>query len=100
LFNPGPTNVSETVRNALIQNDICHREKEFFEVILFINKTLVKILGVEKTHSAILFGSSGTGCNEAIINGIHGKILLLNNGKYSSRLGDIAKRYNIPLVVF
>lgn len=98
LFNPGPTNVSPVVRDALIQEDICHREKEFYDVLLNVNQAMVRILKVSDTHEAILFGSSGTGCNEAIINSIHGKILLLNNGKYSARLGDIAKRYNIPVV--
>ncbi len=100
LFNAGPTNVSAIVRKAFRDTDIFHREKEFSEILLFINKTLVNILSVQETHSAILFGSSGTGCNEAIISSIHGKILLLNNGKYSKRLGDIALQYNIPVIDF
>lgn len=98
LLSPGPTNVPEPVRKALLDINIFHREKEFSEILLFINETLVDILGVRETHSAILFGSSGTGCNEAIISSIHGKILLLNNGKYSQRLGEIADRYNIPVI--
>lgn len=99
LFNPGPTNVSEVVRQGLMVGDTCHRESEFFEALMFINQKLVEILEVKDTHSAVLFGCSGTGCNEAIINSINGKILLLNNGKYSERLGDIAKRYNIPTTI-
>ena len=31
LFNPGPTNVSNDVRDAIKTRDICHREPEFFE---------------------------------------------------------------------
>ena len=33
LFNPGPTNVSEPVRDSIKTHDICHREPEFFEVL-------------------------------------------------------------------
>lgn len=97
LFNPGPTNVSEKVRDAIKTEDICHREKEFTEVLLRINKNIVKILNGEGTHSAVLFVSSGTGCNEAICSSIHGKVLVINNGKYSDRICDILERYKVPI---
>ncbi len=97
LFNPGPTNVSEKVREAIKTEDICHREKEFFEVLLRVNNNIVKIFGGEGTHSAILFISSGTGCNEAICSSIHGKVLVINNGKYSDRICDILERYNVHI---
>lgn len=96
LFNPGPTNVSEAVRDALRTPDICHREPEFTEVLLRVNRTIVRLLHGEGTHSAVLFVASGTGCNEAIINSIHGKVLVVNNGKYSDRLCVIIERYQIP----
>jgi len=97
LFNPGPTNVSENVRNAIRTIDICHREKEFFEVLLRVNKNIVKVLNGESTHSAALFVASGTGCNEAICASIHGKVLVINNGKYSDRICDILEMFNIPM---
>ena len=97
LFNPGPTNVSENVRDAIKTKDICHREKEFFEVLLRVNKNIVKVLNGEGTHSAVLFVSSGTGCNEAICASIHGKVLVINNGKYSDRICDILERFKVPM---
>ena len=97
LFNPGPTNVSEDVRNAIRTKDICHREKEFFEVLLRVNKNLTKVLNGSETHSAVLFASSGTGANEAICASIHGKVLVINNGKYSDRICDILGIYKIPI---
>lgn len=96
LFNPGPTNVSEKVRAAIKTDDICHREPEFFEVLLRLSNNVVKIFNGEGTHSAVLFVSSGTGCNEAIINGIEGKVLIVNNGKYSDRIMEIISTYGIP----
>ncbi len=97
LFNPGPTNVSEKVREAIKTEDICHREPEFFEVLLRVNKNIVKILNGEGTHSAVLFVSSGTGANEAICSSIHGKVLVINNGKYSDRICNLLERYKIPI---
>ncbi len=97
LFNPGPTNVSEDVRDAIKTHDICHREKEFFEVLSRVNKNIIMVLNGEGTHSAVLFVSSGTGCNEAICASIHGKVLVINNGKYSDRICDILEAYKIPV---
>ena len=98
LFNPGPTNVSEDVRSALGARDICHREPEFVEVLLRIKKTILKIFNGDETHDAVLFVSSGTGCNEAICAGIHGKVLVVNNGKYSDRICDILETYSVQFV--
>ena len=97
LFNPGPTNVSEQVRDSIKTNDICHREKEFFEVLSRLNKNIIKVLNGGNTHSSVLFVSSGTGCNEAICASIHGKVLVINNGKYSDRICDILEKYKIPM---
>src|SRR3989344_3415153 len=95
LFNPGPTNVSEGVRRSIVTEDICHREPEFTEVLLRVNKNIIKMFNGEGTHSAVLFVSSGTGCNEAICASIYGKVLVVNNGKYSDRLCDILGKYGI-----
>src|SRR3989344_4020694 len=99
LMNPGPTNVSESVRNAIKTNDICHREIEFSEVLHDVRKNLLKVVGGRKTHTAIPFIASATGSNEAVISSIRGKILLINNGKYSERLMKITERYHIPMKV-
>ena len=99
LMNPGSTNVSESVRNAIKTNDICHREIEFSEVLHDVRKNLLKVVGGRKTHTAIPFIASATGSNEAVISSIRGKILLINNGKYSERLMKITERYHIPMKV-
>jgi 2-aminoethylphosphonate-pyruvate transaminase len=76
--------------------DMSHREAEFSELLQRVNHTLVEILGGKGTHSAVLFASSGTGATEAILSGIHGEALVLENGMYSARLADILDRYAIP----
>lgn len=97
LFNPGPTNVAFEVRKALSLEDMCHRELEFSKILKRVNQNIIRSLNLETKYSSILFGSSGTGCNEAIISSVDGKILLLENGKYSERLGAIADFYKIPI---
>lgn len=42
LLNPGPVNVSERVRRALLQPDICHRESEFSELLTDIRQKLLR----------------------------------------------------------
>ena len=99
FFNPGPTNVREEVRKVLKDvGDVCHREKEFRDVLNSVRRKILKVVNGEGTHTAVAFTSSATGCNEAIISSIHGKILLINNGKYAERLGKIAKRYGISVL--
>lgn len=95
LMNPGPTNVSESVRNAIKTRDICHREPEFSQVLQRVRENLLKIVKGEKTHTVIPFVASATGSNEAVISSIYGKVLLINNGKYSERLKEIARRYHV-----
>ncbi len=97
LLNPGPTNVADEVRRALLCPDHSHRDQDFREVLSRVRQRLVRLLDGDESHSAVLFASSGTGANEAILSAVHGKILLLENGRYSARLGDIADRYQIPL---
>ena len=98
LFNPGPTNVSKGVRNAIKTRDICHREKEFSEVLQKVRSRILKVVNGQRTHVAIAFVSSATGCNEAMLCGIHGKVLLINNGKYSERLKKIIQIHKIRFI--
>jgi 2-aminoethylphosphonate-pyruvate transaminase len=99
LFNPGPTNVSDDVWNAMNTGDLCHREPEFSEVFARSRKDLIALLGGEGTHEAVAFVSSGTGCNEAVLASTHGDLLIIENGKYSQRLIQIAKQFGMETEV-
>ena len=37
LLNPGPVNLSQKVREALSDKDVCHRELEFAILVQYIN---------------------------------------------------------------
>jgi 2-aminoethylphosphonate aminotransferase len=96
LFNPGPTNVHDDVRRALLAPDTCHREGEFTALLAALNEDLISVLGGQGTHVSIPFVSSGTGANEAILASIHGTLLVAVAGPYSERIVVIARRLGVP----
>ena len=100
LFNPGPTNISDYVRDAMCFGDFCHREREVTHTISEVTNKIVEIVNGTGTYDAVLFASSGTGCNEAVISSIVGEVLIIDNGKYSKRLRDIVDRYSIKCSTF
>jgi 2-aminoethylphosphonate-pyruvate transaminase len=94
LLNPGPVNVSERVRQALIRPDICHRESDFAELQQGIQAKLLKafVPGAEAEYAAILVTGSGTAAVEsALMSSIpHGKrALIINNGVYGERMSQM-----------
>ena len=94
LLNPGPVNVSERVRQALLRPDICHRESEFTELLHRIQGKLLKafVPGAESEYVAVVITGSGTAAVEAALMSSlpHGRrMLILNNGVYGERISQI-----------
>ncbi|MBY0248763.1 MAG: aminotransferase class V-fold PLP-dependent enzyme [Nitrospiraceae bacterium] len=94
LLNPGPVNVSERVRQALLRPDICHRESEFTELLHRIQSKLLKafVPGAESEYVAVVMTGSGTATVEAALMSSlpHGRrMLILNNGVYGERMSQI-----------
>ncbi len=94
LLNPGPVNVSDRVRQALLRPDSCHRESEFTELLHGIQDKLLKafVPGAEAEYAAVLITGSGTAAVEsALMSAIpHGRrVLILNNGIYGERLSQM-----------
>ncbi len=94
LLNPGPVNVSDRVRQALLRPDICHRESEFTELLHGIQAKLLRafVPGAEQDYAAVLITGSGTAAVEsALMSSIpHGKrMLIINNGVYGERLSQM-----------
>ncbi len=94
LLNPGPVNVSERVRQALVKPDICHRESEFTELLHRIQGKLLKafVPGAESEYVAVVITGSGTAAVEAALMSSlpHGRrMLILNNGVYGERMSQM-----------
>lgn len=100
LLNPGPVNVSERVRQALLRPDVCHRESEFTELLHGIQAKLLKLFvsGAESEYAAVVLTGSGTAAVEsAVMSSLpHGKrMLVLNNGVYGERISQMIGLYRL-----
>ena len=100
LLNPGPVNVSERVRQALLQPDICHRESECSELLHDIRQKLLKafIPGEEDDYTAILLTGSGTAAVEAALLSsmpLGKRAMVITNGVYGDRLSAMIKMHRL-----
>lgn len=102
LLNPGPSTTTETVKYAQIVPDICPREKEFAGLMQEIREALVRIVhGDSEKYTSVLFCGSGTIAMDVCLNSLlpaNGKILIINNGAYSSRAAEICEYYGLPFI--
>ena len=100
LLNPGPVNLSERVRNALLRPDLCHREPEFTGLQDDIRNNLLKIYGLpDDEWAAVLLTGSGTAAVEAMITSMvpdDGNVLIIENGVYGERMQSMAQACHIP----
>lgn len=99
LLNPGPATTTDTVKMAQVVPDICPREKEFATMMKQMREDLVHIVhGDLKRYTAVLFCGSGTLNLDVCINSLlpeNKKILVVNNGAYSTRAVEICKYYGL-----
>ena len=100
LLNPGPSTTTDTVKLAQIVPDICPREKEFAGMMKGIREDLVKIVhGKDEDYTAVLFCGSGTINIDICLNSLlpeNKKILVVNNGAYSTRAAEVCLYYGLP----
>ncbi|MEC4982815.1 MAG: 2-aminoethylphosphonate aminotransferase [Oscillatoria sp. PMC 1068.18] len=93
LLNPGPVTLSERVRRALLQEDLCHREPEFAELTLDIQQRLLNIYPeTNVNYEVILLTGSGTCAVEAMLSSLiprEGKALVVVNGVYGDRMAKM-----------
>ncbi len=99
LLNPGPVNLSDRVRNALLRPDLCHREVEFSQLQSRIREQLLQVYGLTGDRfAAVLLTGSGTAAMEAMVTSLvprNGKLLVIENGVYGERIAKIAKIHAI-----
>jgi len=100
LLNPGPATTTDTVKMAQVVPDICPREKEFAGLMKGLREDLVRVAhGNTDKHTAVLFTGSGTINIDICLNSLlpeGKKILVVNNGAYSSRAVEVCQYYGMP----
>lgn len=102
LLNPGPSTTTDTVKLAQVVPDICPREAEFAGMMKDMRDDLVKIVhGNQEEYTAVLFCGSGTLNMDVCLNSLlpeNKKILVVNNGAYSSRAAEICEYYGLDFI--
>lgn len=96
LLNPGPVNVTDRVRQALMLPDLCHREKEFSDLMASIRSKLLKAFDIEKDYTSVLVSGSGTAALEMAVSSSlspERSMLVIQNGVYGERIGKICDIY-------
>ena len=99
LLNPGPVKLSARVRAALVAEDLCHREPEFFELQAAVRAKLLGVYDADPARfTSVIVGGSGTLAVEATLTTLvpaDGRLLVLENGVYGERMSEIARRHRI-----
>lgn len=101
LFSPGPSNISERVRRALLAPDIGHREPEFGALMNDVRDGLRRVCGLapNSPHSIVLLGGSGSVAIESIVAASRpfGRLLVIANGPYGERAAAMAKHHGVDV---
>ena len=100
LLNPGPATTTDTVKMAQVVPDICPREKEFVAIMRELEEGLLRVVHADpEEYAAVLFCGSGTINMDICLNSLlpaDKKVLIINNGAYSSRAVEICEYYQLP----
>lgn len=102
LLNPGPSTTTDTVKLAQVVPDICPREQGFASLMKGLRGDLLKIVHADsKKYTSVLFCGSGTINIDICINSLlpeGKKVLVINNGAYSTRAVEICQYYGLPYI--
>ncbi len=100
LLNPGPATTTDTVKLAQVVPDICPREKEFAQLMKSLRADLLTIAHAPADkYTSVLFCGSGTINIDVCLNSLlpeGKKVLVVNNGAYSSRAVEVCQYYGLP----
>ncbi len=100
LLNPGPVNISERVRRALLGADICHREEEFSNLMASIRSRLCAAFAPSGFTAVLITGSGTAALEAAVASSVEpGRaVLVVVNGVYGERISRMATLHGIRAV--
>ena len=103
LLTPGPLTTTETVKKEMLF-DRCTWDDEYKSITQKIRKELLDIGNVnEEDYTAVLMQGSGTFAVESVITSTVGekdKLLIIANGAYGERIGQIAEHISLNHVIY
>ncbi|HEY8172467.1 MAG TPA: aminotransferase class V-fold PLP-dependent enzyme, partial [Dehalococcoidia bacterium] len=97
LLTPGPLTTSTSVKRAMLR-DLSTWDADYNEIVQTIRRELVAIAGGDDDVTAVLVQGSGTFAVEATLGSVvprRGKLLVVSNGAYGSRMTQIAQRLRL-----
>jgi 2-aminoethylphosphonate-pyruvate transaminase len=102
LLNPGPVTLSKRVRQALLREDMCHREMEFAALTQDIKSRLNRVYPETRDQfESVLLTGSGTCAVEAMLSSlipVKGKALVVSNGVYGERMAAMLAAHGKPFI--
>jgi aspartate aminotransferase-like enzyme len=96
LLAPGPVQIPPEILLEMAKPILHHRTPEFEKTFAEVQNLLKELFDTK--NPVITFASSGTGAMEAAIVNTHSsddEVLVVENGKFSERLGLICKAYGL-----
>jgi len=103
LLTPGPLTTTETVKEAMLV-DHCTWDDDYKQITQEIRAKLLDIAHVSASdYTSVLMQGSGSFGVESVISSIVGaddQLLILSNGAYGQRLGEIAAAHKINFVLY
>lgn len=100
IFSPGPSNISERVRKALLAPDICHRDSEFTDLLRGVRQRILHVAGVASpAYEAVVYTGSGSVAIESVAAAAKpfGTMLVVSNGPYGERAAAMARYHGVDV---
>jgi 2-aminoethylphosphonate-pyruvate transaminase len=99
LLNPGPVLISQAVKNALADAEVCHRDSDYTKLIERLHAKLLSVFrGDPDDYGVLLLTGSGTAAVEASIASCipkGKKLLAISNGSFGERLQEIGQLHGV-----
>ena len=94
--------MARSVKAALVHYDVCHRDTDYADVVERLQTKLRPVFGASPEHETLFITGSGTAAMEMAISSAMPpgkKLLVISNGAFGDRLGEIAALHGIEKVV-
>ena len=100
LFGPGPTQVEESVYQAMTRNVVGHLDPYFFEVLGDIRDGLRQVFGTSNEMTLPISGTGSSGMEAAVSNFVEpgSKFGVLAAGYFADRIAEMARRHGAKVV--
>ncbi|MEG0590924.1 MAG: 2-aminoethylphosphonate--pyruvate transaminase, partial [Lachnospiraceae bacterium] len=103
LLTPGPLTTTKTVKEEMLF-DHCTWDEEYKQITQRIRTQLLELAEVEEEeYTVVLMQGSGTFGVESVLTSVieeTGMLLIISNGAYGVRMGDIAQHAKIPYLFY